>query len=243
MWHDEPTDYDFVAGWLFCFWVKPAKHCGFYTIYRRNELRTKERKIEMALTRKLLKGMGLTDEQVDTIIEAHTDTVDGLKADVSKYKSDAEKLPGVQKQLDDLKAAGDGGYKEKYEKEHSDFEAYKSGVTAKESKAAKEKAVRAYFESKNITGANLDLAMRGCGEEMTALEMDGEKIKDTKSLDALIEGTYKGLVSKSSVRLDMGARLDNGDKPMTKDEIMQITDRAERRAAIAANMDLFRKGD
>lgn len=219
------------------------KHCGFYTIYRRDELRTKERKIEMALTRKLMKGMGLTDEQVDTIIEAHTDTVDGLKADVSKYKADAEKLPGVQKQLEDLKAAGDGGYKEKYEKEHSDFEAYKSGITAKESKAAKEKAVRAYFESKNITGANLVLAMRGCGEEMTALEMDGEKIKDTKSLDALIEGTYKGLVSKPSVRVDMGARLNNDGKPMTKDEIMQITDRAERRAAIAANMDLFRKED
>ena len=195
----------------------------------------------MALTRKLLKGMGLTDEQVDTIIEAHTDTVDGLKADVSRYKADAEILPSVQKQLDDLKAAGDGGYKEKYEKEHSDFEAYKSGVTAKESKAAKEKAVRAYFESKNITGANLDLAMRGCGEEMAALELDGEKIKDTKSLDALVDGTYKGLVSKQTVRFDTGARFNGGGKPMTKDEIMQITDRAERRAAIAANMDLFRK--
>lgn len=34
----------------------------------------------MALTRKLLKGMGLTEEQMDTIIEAHTDTVDGLKS-------------------------------------------------------------------------------------------------------------------------------------------------------------------
>lgn len=89
----------------------------------------------MALTRKLLKGMGLTDEQVDTIIEAHTDTVDGLKADVSKYKADAEKLPSVQKQLDGLKAAGDGGYKEKYEKEHSAFEAFKTDITAKESKA------------------------------------------------------------------------------------------------------------
>lgn len=195
----------------------------------------------MALTRKLLKGMGLTDEQVDTIIEAHTDTVDGLKADVSRYKADAEILPSVQKQLDDLKAAGDGGYKEKYEKEHSDFEAYKSGATAKESKAAKEKAVRAYFESKNITGANLDLAMRGCGEEMAALELDGEKIKDTKSLDALVDGTYKGLVSKQTVRFDTGARFNGGGKPMTKDEIMQINDRAERRAAIAANMDLFRK--
>lgn len=154
----------------------------------------------MALTRKLLKGMGLTDEQVDTIIEAHTDTVDGLKADVSKYKADAEKLPSVQKQLDDLKAAGDGAYKEKYEKEHSDFEAFKTDITAKESKAAKEKAVRAYFESKNITGANLDLAMRGCGEEMAALEMDGDKIKDAKSLDALIEGTYKGLVSTTQTK-------------------------------------------
>lgn len=195
----------------------------------------------MALTRKLLKGMGLTDEQVDTIIEAHTDTVDGLKADVSKYKADAEKLPGVQKELDDLKAAGDGGYQEKYEKEHKAFEDFKTDITAKESKAAKEKAVRAYFESKNITGANLDLAMRGCGEEMSALELDGEKIKDTKALDALVDGTYKGLVSKQTVRFDTGARFNGGGKPMTKDEIMQITDRAERRAAIAANMDLFRK--
>ena len=104
----------------------------------------------MSITRKLLKGMGLTDEQVDTIIEAHTETVDGLKADVSRYKTDAGKLAGVQKELDDLKAAGDGGYKAKYEKEHSDFEAFQSNITAKETKAAKEKAVRAFFESKNI---------------------------------------------------------------------------------------------
>lgn len=195
----------------------------------------------MALTRKLLKGMGLTDEQVDTIIEAHTDTVDGLKADVSRYKSDAEKLPGVQKQLDDLKAAGDGGYKEKYEKEHSDFEAFKSDITAKETKAAKEKAVRAYFESKNITGANLDLAMRGCGTEMAALEMDGEKIKDTKSLDALLTGTYKGLISTTRIKGANPATPpgSTGSGAMTKDQIMQIKDRAERRAAIAANINLF----
>ena len=88
---------------------------------------------------------------------------------------------------------GDGGYKEKYEKEHKAFEDYKADVTAKESKAAKEKAVRAYFESKNITGSNLDLAMRGCGEEMAALVMDGDKIKDTTRLDALVDGAYKSL--------------------------------------------------
>lgn len=195
----------------------------------------------MALTRKLLKGMGLTDEQVDTIIEAHTNTVDGLKADISRYKADAEKLPDVQKQLDALKAAGDDGYKEKYEKEHSAFETYKADVTAKEAKAAKEKAVRAYFEGKNITGANLELAMRGCGEEMAAIELDGDKIKDTKSLDALVAGTYKGLVSTSRTK---GTDTSNppgntGAGTMTKEKIMEIKDRAERRAQIAAHMDLF----
>lgn len=186
-------------------------------------------------------GDACTEEIENRLVALHLGVVDPLKDDLTKYKADAEKLSGVQKQLDDLKAAGDGGYKEKYEEEHSAFEAFKTDITAKESKAAKEKAVRAYFESKNITGANLDLAMRGCGEEMAALELDGEKIKDTKSLDALVDGTYKGLVSKSHVRVDMGGRLNDGGKPMTKDEVMQITDRAERRAAIAANMDLFRK--
>lgn len=186
-------------------------------------------------------GDACTEEIENRLVALHLGVVDPLKDDLTKYKADAEKLPSVQKQLDDLKAAGDGGYKEKYEKEHSAFEAFKTDITEKESKSAKEKAVRAYFESKNITGANLDLAMRGCGEEMAALELDGEKIKDTKSLDALVDGTYKGLVSKQTVRVDTGARFNGGGKPMTKDEIMQITDRAERRAAIAANMDLFRK--
>ena len=154
----------------------------------------------MSITRKMLKGMGLTEDQQDTILEAHTETVNEIKAERDRLKADAEKLPGVQKQLDELKAAGDGGYKEKFEKERKAFEDYKADITAKETKAAKEKAVRAYFESKNITGANLDLAMRGCGTEMAALEMDGEKIKDTKSLDALLAGTYKGLISTTQTK-------------------------------------------
>lgn len=93
----------------------------------------------MALTRKLLKGMGLTDEQVDTIIEAHTESTDGLKAQLSQYKADAEKLPGVQKELDDLKAAGDGGYKEKYEAEKTAHDQTKQQY-ADEKRAAQDDA-------------------------------------------------------------------------------------------------------
>ena len=160
----------------------------------------------MALTRKSLKAMGLTDEQVDSIIEMHTDTVDGLKADISKYKGDAEKLPGVQKELDDLKAAGDGGYKEKFEKEHSDFENFKKTIEEKETKAAKESAAKAFFESKGITGNSLEIAMRGSSAEIAALDLDGEKIKDPSALDALVNGTFKALVSTTTTK---GANIPN----------------------------------
>ena len=160
----------------------------------------------MALTRKSLKAMGLTDEQVDSIIEMHSETVDGLKEQVKIYKADAEKLPNVQKELDDLKAAGDGGFKEKFEKEHSDFENFKKTIQEKETKAAKESAAKAFFESKGITGNSLEIAMRGSSAEIAALDLDGEKIKDSSALDALVNGTFKALVSTTTTK---GANIPN----------------------------------
>ena len=160
----------------------------------------------MSLTRKLLKGMGLTDEQVDTIIEAHTDTVDGLKEQVKTYKADAEKLPNVQKELDDLKAAGDGGWEEKakdFEKKYNDLVAENKN---KETKAAKESAAKAFFESKGITGNSLEIAMRGSSAEIAALDLDGEKIKDSSALDALVNGTFKALISTTTTK---GAKIQN----------------------------------
>ena len=160
----------------------------------------------MALTRKSLKAMGLTDEQVDSIIEMHSETVDGLKEQVKNYKADAEKLPNVQKELDDLKAAGDGGWEEKakdFEKKYNDLVAENKN---KETKAAKESAAKAFFESKGITGNSLEIAMRGSSAEIAALDLDGEKIKDSSALDALVNGTFKALVSTTTTK---GANIPN----------------------------------
>lgn len=202
----------------------------------------------MALTRKLLKGMGLTDEQVDTIIEAHTDTVDGLKADVSKYKTDAEKLSGVQKELDDLKAKSDDGWKEKHDKLKGEFDKYKGDIEAKETKANKEKAVRAFYESKGITGKNLEIAMRGSRAEIDGIELDGDKIKDNSALDALVKGDFSGLVATTTTK---GANTANppantGGTKLTKAEIYARDEQgryklstAERQKALAENPELL----
>ena len=198
----------------------------------------------MALTRKLLKGMGLTDEQVDTIIEAHTDTVDGLKADVSKYKTDAEKLSDVQKELDDLKAKGDDGWKEKHDKLKGEFDKYKGDIEAKETKANKEKAVRAFYESKGITGKNLEIAMRGSRAEIDGIELDGDKIKDTSPLDALVKGDFSGLVATTTTKGANTANppANNGGDKLTKADIYKKDERgryimsaSERQKALAEN--------
>ena len=195
----------------------------------------------MAFKRASLKAMGLTEEQVDSIMELHTEVVDGLKAERDEYKAKADELKDIEKERDELKAKNGEDYKEKYEKEHNEFEAYKKGIVEKETRAAKEKAAREYFESKHITGANLEIAMRGAKEEIDALALDGDKIKDDTSLDALVKGTYAGLVVKTSV---VGANTANppqstGGNTKTQDEIINIKDKGERLKAIAENREVF----
>lgn len=197
----------------------------------------------MAMTRKFLKAMGIEEEKIEQIIEAHTETVNALKEERDNYKKDATTLKDVQRELDELKAKGDDGWKEKHDKVKKEYDDYKNEVTAKESKAIKEKAVRAFYEEKGITGKNLEIAMRGSRTEIDGIEMDGDKIKDTASLTALVEGDFSALVSTTTKK---GARTatppgstDEKGSGKTRDEIMSIKDGAERRKEMVENKHLF----
>lgn len=96
----------------------------------------------MALTKKMLRAMGIEDDKADQIMDAHTETVDALKEQRDQYKADAEKLPAVQKQLDqaaaDLESAGKDPYKVKYDALKEEYAQYKAGQQAKEARSAKE---------------------------------------------------------------------------------------------------------
>lgn len=202
----------------------------------------------MALTRKFLKAMGIEDEKIDQIIEAHTETVDGLKASLEQAQAAAKDLPGVQKELDAamerLEAAKKDGWKDKHDALKKEFEDYKAGVSAKEAKAAKEAAARAYYESKSISGKALDIAMRGSTEEISALELSEDgKIKDSAALDALVKGDFSALVSTTITKGADTATppVSSGGGRMSRDEIFKIKDPIERQNAIAANIEQFRK--
>lgn len=214
----------------------------------------------MALTkaqvREILSAAGVDGDHmkdaVDKIIDGHLASIDALREEVDTRKAEVEKLKGVQKELDTVKAELDtaksdletsrkGSYKEKYETLQKEFDTYKGEQTAKEAKAAKEAAVRAYYESKGITGKSLDIAMRGSSAEIEALELENGKIKDAAALEALVKGDFSGLVSTT---ITTGANTatppaNSGGHKMTKDEIMNIKNAGERQRAIAENHALF----
>lgn len=154
-------------------------------------------------------------------------------------------LTAAEQERDALKEANGDGFKKKYEDERKAFEDFKKSVADKEAKAAKESAAKAYFESKNYTGKNLDLAMKVASAEIAALELDDGKIKDTDALDALISGVLAGHETKTYA---VGAQVAHppantgSGGAVTKEDIFKIKDTSERQKAIAENLDLFKKG-
>lgn len=204
-------------------------------------------KFTRAEVRRIL-GDAHTEDMENQFIALYLGAVDPIKDELAKVKGDAERLPAVQAELDDLKAKGDDGWKEKHDEVKREFDDYKAAQTAKEAKAAKEAAVKAYFESKNIVGKSLDIAMRGSRDEIEALELENGKIKDASALDALIAGDFSGLVGTTTVR---GADTANppangGGTTLTRADIYKKDDKgryvmstAERQRALAANPKLM----
>lgn len=197
----------------------------------------------MSLTRKMLKAMGIEEEKIDQIIEAHSETVESLKADRDAYKEDAGKLKTVQRELDDLKAKNPADNQKKLDDLQKEFDTYKATIEAQKSRADKEKAARAFYEAKGITGKSLEIAVRGSRSEIEALELDGEKIKDDSALDALVKGDFSGLVVTTTTKGAPTATppTNNGGtgSGKTREEILAIRDGSVRRAEIAKNPHLF----
>lgn len=157
----------------------------------------------MALTRKMLKAMGIEDEKIDQIIDAHTETVDGLKADIEKYRTDAEKLPGVQKELETAQAGLEAGKKDswkvKYDAIKEEFEGYKSEQTKKETRAAKESAYRNLLKATGINEKRIESVLKV--SDVDSLELDDKgSIKDAAKLTDSIKTEWADFISTTMTK-------------------------------------------
>lgn len=179
----------------------------------------------MALTRSFLKGMGLTEEQVSAIVEAHTETTNALKVQRDNYKADADKLNDVQRELDDLKAKGDGGWQEKYESEHLEFEKYKKGQSEAKAKADKVEAFKNILKEIGVSENRIDSIVK-------VTSLDGYELKDGKfenveDIKQSATEEWKDFIVSSSTE---GKRTETppgnaGGKVLTKEEIYKTDEK------------------
>ena len=195
----------------------------------------------MALTRKFLSALGIEEAKIDEIISAHVDTVNVLKEQRDGYKADADKLPAVQKALDDLKASqsGDDPYKEKYEKKAKEFDDYKKGVEAKELKRSKSTAYKQVL--KELNASHVDSILKASQSELDKIELDENgKIKDVDKLKESIKKEWADFIVEEG---QQGAKTAtppaNEGSKVSKEDILKIKDPAARQKAMYENSELF----
>lgn len=193
----------------------------------------------MALTRKLLKGMGLTEEQIDSIIDAHTDTLEGLQSKVKSLEADDAKLKDVQKELNDLKGGKD--WKAEHDKVKKELDDYRAEQQGKELTAKKRAAYKALLEKEKIDPDLIETVLKADREKIQSIELDGDAVKDESKLTEGIKADWGKFVTTTVKKGVNNAKppKSEGGGTMTKDEIMAIKDTAQRQAAIAENHELF----
>lgn len=201
----------------------------------------------MALTRKMLKAMGIEEEKIDQIIEAHAETVDSLKEERNNYKADAEKLADVQKDLDRAKeqlakkGEGETVAKDEYDKLQKEYDDYKNDVQAKQTKMAKETAYRELLKSVGVGEKRIASILKVTDIEAIELDKDG-KIKDADKHIESVKSEWADFIetqSQQGVSTPNPPANNGKGGTMTKEQILAIKDGGLRRQAIAENPHLF----
>ena len=180
----------------------------------------------MALTRKLLKSMGLSEEQIDAIIDAHADTVDGLKGRIRAL----EGVPGAGEPED---------WRVKHDELKKLFDDYKAEIADREATAKLRTAYRALLKAENVDEKRHDAILRVTDLSKLKLDEDGT-LKDAEALRASIQSDWGAFVVTRNRR---GASVPTppGSAPArkTREEILAIRDAGARQRAMAENHELF----
>lgn len=158
-------------------------------------------------------GEAYTDEIATKLVELHRGVVDPLKDDLdaakrdaTKYKAEADKVPGLQKDLDEAKKGED--WKDKYEKEHQSFEDYKTKI-AQDAEAVKvEAAYRKVLTEEKVSEKAMALII-----EAKKAEFSKMKLKDDGTLDG-VEDLKKEINEKyADFRVSQRQRGQQVDNP------------------------------
>lgn len=186
-------------------------------------------------------GEAHTEDIENRLIALHLGVVDPLKDQIQTYKTDAEKLSAVQKELDDLKA-GDGDYKAKYEAEAKAHKEYKQQVEREKETARDDADVLAICKEAGIARESAQrLIVKDFDRSKIERDKDG-KITNRAKLVEAVKTDYADFVgTPGKDGTPPTTPPTGGGSGMTKEQILDIKDAKVRQQAIADNMELFNR--
>lgn len=194
----------------------------------------------MALTRAMLKAMGIEEEKIDQIIASHSETVEGLKKESAEYRETSMQVPILEKKIQELEAARPTeDWQARYDEVKKEYEDYQAKVDAERADEEKARLYRALLREQGVDEKRIDSIMRVTDLKGVAVK-DGA-LADSEALGKAIADEWGDFIVRTSTK---GASVD--DPPsnrsgMTREEILEIKDASERQAAIAENIDLFNR--
>lgn len=131
----------------------------------------------MALTRNMLKAMGIEEDKIEQIIESHVETTEALKAQRDAAMEEAQKVPALERQVEELKAAPADDWQAKYDEEHGQFEAYRAEVAKQRDAAQKRELYRELLRKAGVEDKRI-------GAILKVTDLDGITVKDGAIEDA-----------------------------------------------------------
>ena len=145
-----------------------------------------------------------------TVVDPIKDQLDDAKRDATKYKTEADKVPGLQKDLDELKKGED--WKGKYEKEHKDFDDYKAQVAQEATTAKVKAAYKKLLTEEKISEKTLEAVMNATDYSKMKLKDDGtlDGIEDLKKDIDTRWGSFKVAQRQRGERVDTPPPGGNG---------------------------------
>lgn len=193
----------------------------------------------MSLSRSMLKGMNLTEEQVDAIIEEHAAAKNNLKDRISKLEKEIEENGDYKSKYESLaESVKKDDWKSKFDSVTAELKEFKEHVANEKRENVKRDAYRNLLKSSGISDKQLDAIIKVT--DLANLEIDEEgKFKNESKLAENIKNEWSGFIVNSETS-GINTETPPANKgSMTKDEILNIKDTSKRQQAIADNMDLF----
>lgn len=196
----------------------------------------------MAFTRNFIRdkakesGVEIPKELEDALVAEHISARDAYAED--QVKKAGENAEANAPKVEDTEA---------YKTLKKQFEDYKADVEAKAAGAAKETAYRALLTEAGVDPKRIDTVVRAEKAGFSDMKMGADgKFEKADELTADIKKNWADFIQTSTTTGVPTATPPvtgtSGKQPTTKAEIMKIKDSTERQAAIAANIELFRKG-